>query len=386
MSRLVVDEQNHDKTLKYTLLSAIILALTTVGDAFLYLYLPANYQNIGISIVWVGVVLSINRFTRLFLNGWVSYYLSENGIRTVTIAATITAVVTTISYGIISSILLWLIVRILWGISFSTLRLGSIIYALQHKKRGISLGLSRGIIELGPVFALIVGPLLLEYFDTFITFCLLGSISFVGVLLAFLLPNVKTESVSKKELILSFPSSFNSIVLLNSFIVEGIVVVLVSRLVQIEHHLDAQKSVLEVGLLLGYKRCCLVFLSPLTGWLADTLGFLKMFSFTTIFLTFGLLLIALRMEIVGVIIVFTFGAMNSSIATGGAITNNETLLKEASDNATWRDIGTAFGSFVGSLLLSIIAIHFVFTLSTLLIITGLLYHHYKLYKSNVNNQ
>ena len=71
---LVADNQNKNNPLKYTLLSAIILAIANIGDAFLYAYLPANYQSIGIPIFWVGVILSINRFTRLFLNGWVAYY------------------------------------------------------------------------------------------------------------------------------------------------------------------------------------------------------------------------------------------------------------------------------------------------------------------------
>ena len=380
-----VDEFHTTTSLKYTLLSALIVALATVGDAFLYAYLPSNYQNIGISLVWVGILLSVNRFTRLFLNGWVAYYLSEKGIKSVTLATTIIAVVTTISYGIITSVYLWLLVRILWGISFSSLRLSSIVYALHYKKRGLALGLTRGIMELGCVFALLVGPILLKHFNNVITFCILGTISFAGVILAMLLPNVKIAPITKKDAILSFPSSFNRMVLINSFIVEGIVVVLVGRLVQLEYHSVLENSLLEVGFILGYRRICLVVFAPIAGWLADTLGFQKLFLYTTIFLILGLLLISLKIEIIGVLTVFTFSAMNVSLTTGGALLQSTSLLKEVSDNATWRDIGMALGSLVGALLLSAVNIHLVFALSALLILAGLIPHYFQFHKNNYYN-
>lgn len=375
-----MDNQDEKQTLQYTLLSSGILALVNTGDAFLYAYLPSNYHSMGLSLIWVGLILSINRFTRLFLNGWVAYYLNEKGIRNVSIFTTLIAVLTTISYGFISSLFLWIIVRILWGICFSTLRLGSSIYALQYQKRGIALGLSRGIIELGAVFSLLIGPILLQYFDRETTFLLFGLISFIAVFIAFFLPNLKTETVSKKELKLSFPSSFNTMVLINAFIIEGVLVVLASRLVQIEYTLSPEKVLFIVGLLLGFRRVCLVLFSPLAGWLADKFSFEKVFVFTTLMLTLGVVLISLRMEIIGLVTVFTFGAMNASIASGAAVNIQSSILKDVTDNATWRDIGTAFGTLVGALLLSMVNIYVVFIASSILLISGLINHQFKLYK------
>src|SRR5688572_10247853 len=94
------------RTLKYSLLSACVLALAGSGDSFLYIYLPANYQSLGLSVFWVGVLLSINRFTRLILNSHIAYYLSAFGLRTITIAVTIIATLTTFFYGFADSVFL----------------------------------------------------------------------------------------------------------------------------------------------------------------------------------------------------------------------------------------------------------------------------------------
>ncbi len=374
-----MDNQEENQSLKNTLFSSIILALANTGDAFLYAYLPSNYQQIGLSLLWVGLILSINRFTRLFLNGWVAYYLNKKGVRNVTIFTTIIAVITTIAYGFISSLFLWILVRILWGISFSTLRLGSSVFALMYKKRGIALGLSRGIIELGAVFSLLMGPILLHHFERGTTFLIFGLCSLMGFFIALYLPNLKTEVISKKELTLSFPSSFNAMVLINAFIIEGVLVVLVSRLVQIEYQLSLEKILFVVGVLLGYRRICLVFFSPVAGWLADKFSFEKVFVFTTLLVTFGILLIALKIEIIGLVTVFTFGAMNASIASGGAVTKHSSILKDITDNATWRDIGTACGSLVGALLLSLANVYPIFILATVILVVGLLNHQFKLF-------
>lgn len=370
---------------KHYITSAIILALANIGDTFLYAYLPSNYQNLSLSIIWVGVILSINRFARLFLNSWVTYYLSTRGIKSITIIATVIAVITTVSYGFINSVVLWIVVRILWGITFSTLRLTNIIYSLEQHKKGFALGLSRGIVEIGSIISLLLAPFLLNNFDKQITFSLLGLLSFIGFFLALQLPNIKIETISKKDLILSFPSSFNVIVLLNALIIEGVLVVLVSPLIQLEFSLSMEKSLAIIGFILAYRRVCLVVFSPLTGWLADKFGFEKVFTSTTIILTGGIILIALNQILLGLIIAFTFGAMNSSISVGGAITNVKNSLKDISDNVTWRDIGTAVGTLIGASLLTNRYLYAVFITASILLIASVTVHFLTLKKQNKYN-
>lgn len=346
-----------------------------MGDAFLYAYLPAHHQQIGLSSFWVGVILSVNRITRFFLNGRVAWIVSRRGIKTVVVVAILFASFTTVLYGSISAVPLWILARVLWGFSFSSLRLGNILYALEHRRKGTALGLSRGLIELGPVLALIAGPFLLQYAGSGTAFLVFGLIGFAGILLVLPLSDLKTETVSKKELGLSFPSSFNVLVLINAFITEGVLVVLLGRLTQIDQTADPAETLATVGLLLGYRRLSFVLFSPLSGWLADRRGFNKMFIYTTVLSAAGLLCILSGATIAGSIIAFTFSSMNAAVATGGAIQHGgSSIIKEASDNATWRDIGMAAGAFAGALLLSFTNMRLLIFVLVVFYALGLLYH------------
>jgi len=362
-------------SLKDACLSAVILALANMGDAFLYAYLPANYQQIGISSFWVGVILSVNRFTRLFLNGRVAWFLSSKGVKTVVVGSVLLASLTTVAYGWMNAIPLWVLARVLWGISFSTLRLGNTLYALEHPRKGLALGLSRALIELGPVFALFAGPFLLHHAGRGFTFSAFGLISISGILLVLPLSNLKTARVTKKELALSYPSSFNVLVLINAFITEGVLVVLAGKLIQQEQTLNLANELAIVGLLLGYRRLSFVVFSPLSGWLGDQWGFHKVFIYTNLFSVAASLLVLSGATVAGILAAFTFSAMNASAATGGAIiSGNSSFIKEASDNATWRDVGTATGAFTGALLLSVADLRVVIAGLVIIYAMGLLYH------------
>ena len=165
---------------------------------------------------------------------------------------------------------------------------------------------------------------------------------------------------------------------INAFILEGVLIVLTSKLIQFEYAYTTHQLLYIVGLILGYRRLCFIVFSPVAGWYADKLGFEKVFVITSLLLAIGLLLISFKMAIIGLITVFTFGAMNASIATGGAVNQPTNLLKDVNDNATWRDIGTALGSFIGALLLTVTNIQLIITLMLVLLIFGVINHQYKL--------
>lgn len=367
-----------DKTkasLRDALLSAIVLALANMGDAFLYAYMPSNHQQLGISAFWAGVILAVNRFARLFLNGWVAWVISRRGIRSFLLIAALLASFTTASYGWMNAIPIWIFIRVVWGFCFSALRLCNTLYALQHPHKGIAIGLSRSMIEIGPVLALMLGPYLLQYGGREFTFLVFSLLSLAGILLVIPMRDIKVENVSKRDLILSFPSSYNLLVLIHAFITEGVMVVLLVRMITDEKSVAISSSLALVGLLLGFRRLSLVVFSSLSGWLADRWGFHKVFVYTTIFVVVGLLIMLSGERIVGIIIIFTFSAMNTSIATGGAIGMHRSIIKKVSDNATWRDIGTATGAFVGALLLSFSDMRMLLMLCIIFFALGLVYHH-----------
>jgi len=348
--RLIVVADDRNTSIQNVIVSAIILALANMGDAFLYAWLPTNFQEAGMTPFWVGAILSVNRLTRLFINGRAAWFLSRKEIKSVTFFVAIIASLTTFAYGWMSSIPLWILTRILWGVCFSTLRLSSMLYALDYKKRGIALGLSRAVIELGPVIALVVGPLLLENFGRNFIFLAFGFIGLIGAIMSVFLSDIKTSGFTKQDLKLSFPSPFNWLTFFNAFVTEGVLVVLVGKLTSNSVFFSWEGLTLT-GFLLSYRRISFVIFSPLAGLLADKIGFQKLFFQTSIFTASSLILILFGANVTGIIVAFTFSAMNASINTGGAITTNNLLIKEVSHNSTWRDIGTALGALVGATLI-----------------------------------
>lgn len=341
-----------DKYFRNTAISATLLALANMGDAFLYVYLPANHAHLGIPSWWVGIILSVNRLTRLFFNGVMAWLLCKKGVRMALFMATIVAALTTLSYGFWLSLPVWLFARMLWGMSFSTLRLGNALYALQQHNKGLALGTSRAVVELGPVAALWIGPSLLLYAGAVYTFATLAAFSVAGLLLWPMLGSLQPEQDNSHKWNLSWPDATNMLVLFNAFATDGILVVLAGRLLGMYHSLQASDMLPITGMLLGYRRVSLVVFTPLSGWLADRVGFDKLFFGSMAGTVLGLILMMCGMPVAGLAWVFTCNAVNAAVAVGVGIKHKNSLIKEVTDNATWRDLGTAGGAFAGALLLT----------------------------------
>ena len=174
-----------NKKLKPTILSALVLAFSMFGDTFLYAVLPTNAAQLNVPIVWIGFLLSINRFIRLIFNQWFALLFNKYGFKHITILAAMFSVVSTFMYGIASGLVVWIVARIIWALCFSALRISSINYSLEAPKQGFGLGLSRGLQETGPLLALLFGSLLLKWTDLQTTFIVLAIASVSSVVIAF---------------------------------------------------------------------------------------------------------------------------------------------------------------------------------------------------------
>jgi MFS family permease len=163
----------------------------------------------------------------------------------------------------------------------------------------------------------------------------------------------------------------------NAFVTEGVLVVLVGKITLHQVFLSWEGLVLT-GFLLSYRRISFVIFSPLAGWLADKWGFQKLFFTISILTSGSLVLILFGADVIGIVVAFTFSAMNASICTGGAINPNNLLLKDISDNATWRDIGTAGGAFAGAALLAVSDLQPFFIALFLLYAVSLIRYYYKM--------
>jgi MFS family permease len=358
--------------LKSPAFAALALAFASFGDAFLYPFLPVNHLAVGIPVMWIGILLSINRFVRILSNGLMVHLFARHGLRTIMIVAVVLAIASTIGYAFAGSVILWLLLRVAWGFSFSAMRIGTLGYALRHPKQGISLGVSRSLQEVGPMLALIGAPLLLQTFEVTSIFILLSLCSLPAFYFAMNLPrtNDRTPAVSSK-LFVSFPSTFNAITLIFAILIDGIVVVVLGVLfLKYGESITPIIATALAAFYLGYRRVCLVVLSPVGGWLADRIGLDKVFNLSVILILVGLVLLAFGWIASGTTIIFTFYSVNVAI-TPGSISQGQThSLAAVAENATWRDIGAAIGTLLGGFLitssyLNLTLIFFIFSLLVL---------------------
>jgi predicted MFS family arabinose efflux permease len=346
--------QANENGLKATSFAALALAFASFGDAFLYPFLPVNSGDVGVPVVWVGLLLSINRFVRIISNSIIVHVFAKYGLRTIMICSVVLAISSTAGYGLASSLFAWLIFRIVWGLSFSAMRIGTLGYALLEKKRGFALGLSRSLQEMGPMLSLLIAPLLLTNFESRTIFYLLALLSVPALYFAYNLPILadKTQPTENKRM-LGWPSTLNGLTFISSILIDGIIVVVLGVLfLHYREGINLATATTLAAFYLGFRRICLVIFAPAGGWLADHVGLDRVFNISMTFVIIGLLIVAGGWIGTGAVVVFVFYSINAAITAGSAFKNSAHSLAAVAENATWRDIGAALGTLVGGLLLT----------------------------------
>jgi hypothetical protein len=61
------------------------LTFALLGDTFLYTFLPVHASSVHIPVVWIGVLLSINRFVRIVITPWMALLFHQFGFRNLSI-------------------------------------------------------------------------------------------------------------------------------------------------------------------------------------------------------------------------------------------------------------------------------------------------------------
>ena len=169
-----------------------VMSLALLGDALLYVALPAHAADLALPLWSVGVLLGANRIIRLVTNGLAAAVFNRVGGRGPVVAAGLGAVVSTTMYGLTPTLWPFLLARLVWGACFSTIRLGAftvVLAASRPSTRGRLIGLYQSISRIGPVASLLVGGLLVELAGYQQTFILLGIFTVPAIVLALLLPS-----------------------------------------------------------------------------------------------------------------------------------------------------------------------------------------------------
>ncbi|MEM7368140.1 MAG: hypothetical protein AAF587_06025 [Bacteroidota bacterium] len=109
------------------LLASGLMAFADLGDALLYPVLPVCGKKVGYSVFCIGILLSANRFVRIFANTYVANIVNKQGRKKDLFSTTILAAQPIIVYGFGAGIILFLILSIFILIFFTN-------FILQHGK------------------------------------------------------------------------------------------------------------------------------------------------------------------------------------------------------------------------------------------------------------
>lgn len=143
---------------------AIVTALCLLGDSMLYIVLPIYWKEAGLSALWeVGVLLSVNRFIRLPSTPLIGLLYRKMPLRIGLFLAVLLAAATTVGYGLFDGFAIWLILRGLWGIAWSFLRMGGYLTVIRYSddsNRGRLMGRFNGISRLGSLVGMLAGGIL----------------------------------------------------------------------------------------------------------------------------------------------------------------------------------------------------------------------------------
>lgn len=151
---------------KTVYLVSAIMGLTLLGDSLLYSVLPLNAEVLGIPLLAVGVILSVNRWVRMVTNFLAAKSFARWGLHKPLVAAIVATVLVTFIYAQPKGIGVFLLARMMWGLCWSHIRLGSylVILGTSGTALGISMGIRQAIARVGSAFAVLVGGFLVDWF------------------------------------------------------------------------------------------------------------------------------------------------------------------------------------------------------------------------------
>lgn len=324
-------------------LSGAVIGLGLLGDTLLYAVLPLYHVEFGMSLAMVGVLLSLNRWTRLLANSAMAHLGERIGARALMIAAAIGSTVATTCYALDAGEALQIAARVLWGISFAALNLGSLAYAVADRANaGKRVGASRGIIGFAQASCFVGGALLVLAVGPRHVFLILGALTAFAIVAAIMLPYLPREPSGQRGFRLPKPHRLEVWGFLLGFSGDGVFLLTLAFLLK-----DSVTSVAPiVATCLVLSLRCFVEASggPAGGWLSDRLGARPVAVVTGMVLVIGYVLIALKIDLLGsVVIVLSRGLFNTLIPVMVMQRVSGGYLSSQASYSTWRDFGAALG-------------------------------------------
>lgn len=277
-----------DERMRPVVLLAAVTALCLVGDSMLYVALPVHWEEFGLTSLWqAGALLSVNRLVRLPLNPAVSRLYRRISARSGMLLAAALAAATTAGYGLAGSFAALIVLRALWGLAWTFLRLGAyftVLTTADDSSQGRAMGMYNGLMRTGSLFGMLLGGVLADTWGTGLTCAFFASVSVLAVpLIWFAVPrNAKgmAEEAASGEDGYSLFSHWKvlSVLLIGTavaFVYQGMLISTLSYLVKIRipAGLDLGWALVGAaslgGVLQAVRWSWEPFLAPFFGWLSD---------------------------------------------------------------------------------------------------------------------
>jgi len=360
---------------------ALITAVCLLGDSALYAILPSKLDAFAVSPTAAGLILGVNRYIRLVSNTTAGWAFDRMGFHGPFLFAIALAAVTTFSYGFLTGFWPLFLAHGAWGISWSILRLGgylAVIEAGSSANIGRLMGLLYGGARGGSLVAVLLGGFLADSIGGRETFLVFGGLTlFAFTLVPFgQVPHTlgrrkdlaagSVENLSVEPSHMAGPPSLIMVVNIQIFVfglvISGLMVATAGYLLRTIASDGTTIMGLTIGvgllsgLLLGVRWTGDLGLSVIFGHVSDRIGRTKIILASIAIVTTALALIAVERSLIvvfpAVSILFIAGtalvvALNASI---GGLAPVERRASVLSRYATWQDMGSGTGPFVGLLM------------------------------------
>lgn len=356
--------------------SSSIMSLALLGDALLYAVLPAYAEDFGLTLTWVGVMLSANRIVRVFAYGTIAKLTHRFGVRNMCIVAAFLATLSTALYGLVNSPVPMLVARILWGLTYATLVLATLSYAIESRESaGTRVGVGQAIQRIGPIVALLFGAWLVGKTGPNVVFTFLAVPTAMAILIAITLPkHVAPVIKQSKPMPLSRPAPIDVLFFLQGYGVDGVFAI--SIVLIFARDASMAEAVLSGGALLAMRHFGEAIAAPLFGWIADKYGARNIFAIAAALTMSGFVGVAIGFTVTGALVMLLFRGALASLGPAviaQSLNADEDALGPLARMQTWRDIGASAGPLLTGFLLGFISAEIQHGIVAVALAAGLFY-------------
>jgi hypothetical protein len=308
------------------------------------------YEDLGLTALQVGVLLSANRWIRLLTNELAHRAAHLARPAAVFAGALVLGSVTTAGYAVTSSFVVLLIARVCWGLAWSFIRhlgVGAVMSGVPLYAVGRTMGTYNGISRAGSVAGLFGGAMVVDWLGFHAGVVLLAIVSLLGVPLAW--RGFDDHIVDREVVRRPAPAQLLLLGVALGAVGPGFVMATLGASLARYVGADALVSATALtGALLSARYLMDTLLAPALGWSFDRLGFRRAAGAYFSLGGLALLLAATGPGLAAfVLCVLTFFAVGTALQAGVAGTASRLGSGAYARYVTASDFGAAAGPLLG---------------------------------------